>query len=249
MIDKLKVQEKFQKSLNSYDKEAFVQRKMAANLVQILKKIAGNKFDSVFEIGCGTGILTEMIVNEIEFENFTANDIVKQCENLVTKYHKKINFVFGDAEQREIIKGSQDLIISNAVFQWFDNMEKVYKNLHGKLNKNGIVAFTTFSPENLGEVRMLTGVGLDYLPLNKLKKLSSPYFHCLYQNTENISLFFKSPMKVLRHFKNTGVNSVCTKIMQGKELKTFINKYENQYGNEGSVSLTYTPITILLQKK
>ncbi len=249
MINKEKVTQKFKQSLKSYNQEAFVQKKMANHLTNAILKVRGNNFNSIFEIGCGTGILTNLLYTSFKFNLYTANDIVKECGPIIKEKFENINFIFGDAENQEIISPNTNLIVSNAVVQWFENLPLFFENAYKKLKGKGVLAFTTFSKDNLREVRMLTGTGLNYLSLNEIEKYGNKFFKTLYKNEETITLFFKSPMKVLKHFKKTGVNSVCTKAMTGKELKNFINKYEKQFGNEGSVSLTYTPITIVFEKR
>ena len=37
----------------------------------------------VLEIGCGTGLLTELAVKNISFKNYTAVDIVPECEKYI----------------------------------------------------------------------------------------------------------------------------------------------------------------------
>lgn len=249
MIDKQKVKEKFQKSLQTYNQEAFVQKKMAYNLKNMLKNCCGNRFDSIFEIGCGTGLLTEILINSLDFKEYRANDLVPGCIEFVKPFIDEENFFPGDAEKENLIGKNQDLIISNAVFQWFEDMEYVFKTLHNKLNKKGILAFTTFSKDNLKEVKSITGNGLPYITEKEMIKKGAEYFDLIDFKEEEITLFFKSPMKVLKHFKHTGVNSLGTKAMVGKELKNFINEYEKNFGNEGSVSLTYTPMTFLFRRK
>jgi malonyl-ACP O-methyltransferase BioC len=249
MINKEKVAKKFKQSLESYNQEALVQKKTAKHLTQAILRLQGKTFNSIFEIGCGTGILTELIYNSFSFNKYTANDIVNECKLIITKKFKNINFVCGDAEKQEIITPNTSLIVSNATVQWFENLPLFFENAYNKLEQNGILAFTTFSKDNLREVRMLTGTGLNYLSLNEIEKYGNKFFKTVYKKEETITLFFKSPMNVLKHFKKTGVNSICTKAMTGKELKNFIYRYEKQFGNEGCVSLTYTPITVIFKKQ
>lgn len=249
MIDKEKVKDKFKKSLKTYTNEAFVQKQMALNLKDKLIENCGDNFNSIFEIGCGTGILTEILIKSLDFKEYRANDLVEQCLEFVKPFIDELHFFPGDAEDENLITNSQDLIISNAVFQWFLNLENVFKTLSKKLNKDGILAFTTFTKDNLKEVRSITNSGLPYKSKDEILKISKPYFNCEFNEQDEITLFFKSPMEVLKHFKKTGVTAIGSKTMGSKELKEFIYKYEKQFGNEGSVSLTYTPMTFIFRRK
>lgn len=55
-----------------------------------------------------------------------------------------------------------NLIISNAMFQWFDNLEKSIDKIKFSLDKNGILAFSTFGLDNYKEITSLTGLTLKY---------------------------------------------------------------------------------------
>ena len=46
-----------------------------------------------------------------------------------------------------------DLIISNAMFQWFDNLDKAIETLKLSLEKDGVIAFSTFTPSNFKEIK------------------------------------------------------------------------------------------------
>ena len=60
------IKKQFEKSFNSYNQNAIVQRLMAEKLVKNLSLIKAD-FNSILELGCGTGILTKEIVKAIKF--------------------------------------------------------------------------------------------------------------------------------------------------------------------------------------
>ena len=138
-----------------------------------------------------------------------------------------------------------DLIISNAMFQWFKDLEKVssvYKNL---LNKGGILAFSTFSPENFKEIRALTGLTLDYKSLQEIKNIFAKNYEVIYLEEFTHTLSFTTPLELLAHMKNTGVNSLTAQHWTFKEVKDFCDKYKALYPN---ISLTYSPIIVICKK-
>ena len=69
MSDKNLIRQRFQKSLKTYCSNAAVQIIMAQKLTDMLGR---NKFSSVFEVGCGAGILTEKIKEKISYKSYTA---------------------------------------------------------------------------------------------------------------------------------------------------------------------------------
>lgn len=60
MINKDLVKFRFQKSINTYDNCAVIQKEMAHLLIEKILANCGNSFDKVFEFGAGTGFLSKI---------------------------------------------------------------------------------------------------------------------------------------------------------------------------------------------
>ena len=150
--------------MDKYDENAFVQRITAEKLVSSLSQ---KKFDKILEIGCWTGILTKQIEQNLVFQKYFANDIVEKSKNYIDGIISKNTFVCGNAQKIKLPQ-KVDLIISNAVFQWFENLDKVLEYYSSLLKIDGIIAFSTFSPENFLEIREVTGLTLNYKDIDKL---------------------------------------------------------------------------------
>ena len=143
------IKNQFEKSLNKYNENAAVQKLMAEKLVTETAKIK-REFDNILELGSGAGMLTNEASKTFKFKKYFANDLVEKSQNYVKNIISDATFYCGNAQK---IKPSvkMDLIISNAMFQWFKTIDADnYKNL---LNSNGILAFSSFSPENFKEIR------------------------------------------------------------------------------------------------
>ncbi len=87
MIEKKSVEKNFSKGAESYDKYAIVQKYMAEKLFEIIKT-KGENYKEIIEIGCGTGIFSEKIVNFFENSNFEFVDISNE---MILKAKLKIN--------------------------------------------------------------------------------------------------------------------------------------------------------------
>lgn len=142
MIKKDLVKKNFGKSSTSYNEFAKVQKHMAVELI----KFAPQNFDNIkiLEIGCGTGILSKEILGRFPNCTLTLFDI---SENMI-EYCKKefgftVDYLVGDAEEFEF-EGKYDLIISNATFQWFNNLEITVEKLKKQLRPKGQILFSTF---------------------------------------------------------------------------------------------------------
>lgn len=236
------IKKNFQKSIDSYAKNAVVQNAMAEKLVQAIRP---KRFDNILELGAGAGVLTEKISKNIIFNRYYANDLVEKSEFYVKKYIPNTYFFTGDF-RRINFKRNFDLIISNAVFQWFKNLDKVIETCSDMLEKDGVLAFSTFSPDNLAEFREVSGLSLEYKSVDYIKKILEKNFSIMSIESFEHKLQFDNPLKILAHMKSTGVNSLADKGWGIKDVKNFCDRYKLLYPD---LTLTYTPIVVVCQKK
>ncbi|MDD3012791.1 MAG: malonyl-ACP O-methyltransferase BioC [Candidatus Gastranaerophilales bacterium] len=247
-INKELVRKRFQRSLNTYDNEATVQKRMALSLINFLTTNAGNKFDKILEIGCGTGNLTRQTIQNLDHKELIVNDIVEETEKYVQNLSSKIFFIPGDAENIDL-PTNLDLIISNASFQWMADLPEFLKKLHSCLNKDGILAFTSFSPDNFSEISKLTDNKLQSYSLIELIYLVNDYYETVYTHNEMEKLNFNSPLEVLEHVKQIGVNAMAQRFWTKKDLNEFKINYIKYFSNDGKVNLTYCPDYYVLKAK
>ncbi len=237
------IKNQFEKSLETYTENAIVQQIMAKKLADELSKIRTD-FDNILELGAGTGILTKELIKNLNFKNYYANDLVEKSEIYVKKLIPDAVFYHGNAQK---IKPSRkpDLIVSNAMFQWFKNLEKVSQHYKTLLEKGGILAFTTFSKDNFKEIKELTGLSLEYKSIDEILQILEKDYEILYKEEFAQTLKFNTPLELLAHMKNTGVNSLTSKHWTFKEVKEFCDNYKEKYSQ---INLTYSPIVIICRK-
>ena len=247
------VRTRFAKSLYSYKSHAEVQTRMAETLIEELRRLQFTRFESVLEIGCGSGLLTERFLKTFQADTFYANDLVESCEEMVSdivRQYPQGNFTFigGDIEQHVAeLPGELDLLISNATFQWLEDFESFLPRLKAHMKPNGTLAFSTFGPHNLSEIRHLSGNSLTYLRREAIQDLLKQHFQVMTCSEELVPLTFPSPRQVLNHLRLTGVNGVSQQKWTKSNLKTFEQRYREEFGHEGQVSLTYHPILCLVR--
>lgn len=243
-IDNKHIKKQFEKSMQDYDQNATVQMLMAMKMVFELTKIS-KTFENVLELGSGTGVLTKQLARELNFKNYVANDLVEKSKNYVQKFIPQSTFYCGNALKIKPSKKA-DLIVSNAMFQWFPSLEKAIQTIKSNLKNEGILAFSTFSPNNFKEITDLTGLSLQYRTQEEIEKiLKDEGFKILYSEQFSEELKFKTPLELLAHMKKTGVNSLSEKTWTITKVKEFCDKYTKKYPN---AKLTYSPIIIIAQK-
>ncbi len=272
-MDKQLIAERFAKARSTYTREARVQQQVAAKMMRMLTDVVSAsehslpeeiaaRFRHIVEFGCGTGSYSRILLHTLQPETLLLNDLCREMEECVGELcsvptaeppkeatEVDVCFLPGDAESLDFPKET-DLITSCSTLQWFSNPEAFFLRCHRALTQDGILAFTTFGTENMSQIRHLTGHGLDYLPLEELQRLLSPYFDLLHAEEEIVSLPFSTPQAVLKHLKQTGVTGTEKKVWTRGRLQAFCEEYIRQFTDETeSVTLTYHPIYIIAKKK
>lgn len=249
MIDKTLIRTRFARNLESYAAEAAIQREMARNLLDQLHLALGKReFETIAEIGCGTGILTDLLEERFDFAQLHLIDLVPEC----AQFHRnRANAQFhpGDVETMEL-PHEVDLILSNAVFQWVDDPAMLLRRLATALKPGGILSFTTFGPENCREIAALTGTGLRYYSSAEWGEFLKPEFELLACSDERYILEFPDPLAVLHHLKSTGVTGVApTERWNRRKLTEFRHRYREMFSLDNQhVSLTYHPLTLTARR-
>ena len=230
----------FTKAKDTYKKNAIIQEKMAKKLIYETVKNFGKDFKNVFEIGSGTGLLTNEICNGMNFEKLFLNDLTENFTEIFPyKYYK------GDILNIEIYENF-DLIMSNAVFQWIDDKERLFSKLYGLLNSNGMLSFTTFGRENFCQIKDISGFGLEYKDIEPF--LNKTGFEILYFEEELETLYFESVQKILEHIKLTGVGTNANCLWTKRKYETFRKEYLKHFSDNNGVELTYHPQYFILRK-
>ena len=124
---------------------------------------------SVLDIGCGTGLLSRELARRLHIRRFVANDLVAECGPRVEGAVKQLagaafSFHPGDIERLDLPPAAFDLVASNAVFHWLDDPAGLLERLAAALREGGLLAFTTFGPDNLREVAAVGGTGAPLPP-------------------------------------------------------------------------------------
>ncbi len=242
MTNKTLLAKRFAKSLETYNDNAKVQRIMANKLLTYLDC---SKYNKILEIGCGTGLLTELCVNKLKFQKYTANDIVPECKNYITQILPQTEFLAGDIEECiNKLDENYDLIISNAAFQWLNKFYPTVKLLVSKLTTNGILLFSTFGDRNFKEIFQITHKKLPYYSKDTLCNILSEFKPIIEEET--CVLNFQTAHDILKHLKLTGVNA----IEPVSWTKSDIVKFEKEYQKTcpTAPTLTYNPIYIKIYK-
>lgn len=251
-IDKSLIKQRFARSVDTYDVHARVQQYMAKQLLHYILKFE-QQFDTVLELGAGTGFCTRELLSQLQIKEIHCNDLVAAYEpklrSIAHQFNANLEFIETDLEDTSLFKGQYNLIASAATLQWIIKLDELFKGLSMKMKEGAMLAFSSFGSRNLFEVRDVMRSGLFYASLENVAETVEAHFHVKCATEEEQVLYFNEPLDVLKHLKFTGVNALFKTRWTKKDLVAFSELYKQKFSTEKGVSLTYHPMYIIANKK
>ena len=215
----------FYKYYNEYENYSLAQKQVAKNLLDYMGKsnIFNIQINSIFEIGCGTGIFTREYRKYFLHSDLILNDIFD-----VREFIKDIDYnIFIQENIEELDIPKSDLVVSSSVFQWIKDKDSLIRNIAENTDN---LCFSSYVSGNLIEIKNHFDISLDYLNIEEFKEILKKYFSSVKYYSETIKLDFEAPMAVLKHLKYTGVTGFQkTSISKIKTFKDNILTYKVAY--------------------
>ncbi|WP_027417691.1 malonyl-ACP O-methyltransferase BioC [Aneurinibacillus terranovensis] len=262
MIDKQLLRKRFSEHAKTYDEYANVQKKMAKELIHSLSKKRCEEKINILEIGCGTGYFTNLLCEAFPKARITAVDLapgmIKMAKEKMNE--ERITFLCGDIEEMTL-EGSYDFIVSNATFQWLNNLQTVIERLCQLLKRDGSLLFSTFGNKTFHELHtsyertkeklqlpISSSPGQSFYSLEELYQvceqalISSAAFPFEITGRQQLELeYFQTVRAFFASIKKIGANNSneensCQRPSFFREL---INTYETNYRDETGVKATY----------
>ncbi|OBW95271.1 hypothetical protein QV08_03435 [Gallibacterium salpingitidis] len=249
LINKNQIKNRFAAAQASYPQNALAQQQINQHLIQLLAKTERRHFQQILEIGCGTGDFTARLLDYATVERFYLNDLY-QSESITDLLRKQAHwqFIEGDIEQLPLSE-KFDLIASASTVQWLEDKPQFLQRCATQLKAYGTLLFNSFAPDNLSEIRELTGIGLVYPQVEQWQQWLKSSFTIQHLSVETIQLSFPSPLAVLQHLRNTGVTATQKQFWTKQKLQRFVAEYQDRFSNKnGQVSLTYCPLYVVAVK-
>ncbi|OQX14179.1 MAG: hypothetical protein BWK76_15105 [Desulfobulbaceae bacterium A2] len=249
-----RLRQSFRRARAVYDREARVQDAVAAHLLALLETAQPDFAPRLaLEAGCGTGLLSSRLLARYgsSLTTFWANDLLAEHEEDLrgrpNPPHTQLHFLAGDIEQIDLPTGL-DLVISSSTLHWAGDLPRLTARLAACLRADGILALALYGPDNLRELRELTGDGLDYPTLGGMRAHLAPWGTVLLSREEHQRLWFRDPRAVLGHLRHTGANALTRRGWTRDGLARFVQDYQARFGEDRGVPLSYHPLYLLLQR-
>lgn len=141
---------------SDYDRHARVQRLVARRLAMRIAALPLPSSPRILEIGCGTGFLTEALIEQGIGGEWLITDIspemVDRCRRRVGEADDR-RFAVLDGEYGTPDAGPFDLVCSSLVMQWFDDHHAALDRMIGWLTPPGHCIFATLGAGSFAEWR------------------------------------------------------------------------------------------------
>ena len=258
-MDKQLIASRFAKARNTYSQAAKAQRQVAEKMLHLVSQAHPLPPQRVVEVGCGTGLYSQLLLQAFHPQALTLIDLCPEMEPLIhellshptggTAPLTHLHFIAGDAEELPLPAGA-DLITSCSTIQWFEQPARFLQRCADALRPGGLLALSTFGAANLREIRTLTGHGLHYPSLAEWQVMAPPTLEWQHLDEEEVTLWFPSPVEVLRHLKETGVTGTEKQMWSRQRLARFTCSYQQQFSAaSGQVPLTYHRLYLIGRKR
>lgn len=211
----------------SYDVNCNLQKNVGKRLMELLSPFKTHT-SNIIDLGCGTGIVTEMLAKQTSYANFHAVDIAEQM--LITA-KKRLNFYQIDvyANDFENFKNTDtkfDLVFSNLSLHWSLDFPRTLENVKHVMNDQGILAFTiplqgTFSELNTNSVN-------PFIDLAYIDNLLATYgYEIKVSCRESFIYNFENKLNALKSIKKIGANFLINRNHFGLRGKAFLDNIIN----------------------
>jgi len=254
---KEQIAQRFGKAAPYYEQHADLQRQVAERLIASLepwREIIPE--GPLVELGCGTGFVTEGLVDLYPDREIQVTDISEEmiafCRQKLDD-HTNLDFFVQDAEQPPYEEPHYGLTISGFTAQWFENPAQTLGQWL-EITKPGGLLLTSFPGnesfpqwrEKCQELGLpFTGNDLPDVEEMVVKMSLGPAQLDYYEDT--ITQTYESAGDFFRHLKQVGASTQQSgRSLSPRELKMLIDHWDTS--SEGEVSVSYHVVFLAVKK-
>ena len=264
MNHKQAIQRNFSRRGATYDRYARVQPWMAAELLRGCRE-ALVRARTVFEVGCGTGYLTQCLRQANPTATLVALDLDRSLLKIARQRlagDTDIHFVAADGEA--FSGGRYDLIIANSVFQWFSRPRETLQEYYRVLRPGGCLAFSALGPNTFRELdsafRQAAGdppwpespgvVALSFSsPWKWQRFLGQAGFQEVIVQREEYTENYATVQDFLRALQGTGATNPVPRPLSPRLFRHMAAIYHQAFEVDGCIPVTYEVIWAWAQKR
>jgi malonyl-CoA O-methyltransferase len=154
-IQRQEVRASFDRASATYEAAAVLQARVSDELLARLEPF-DFKPAVVVDLGAGTGRMTGELKKRYRRSLVVAVDLAPGMLHEARRHQqflRRFERVCGDAMRLPLADASVDVIVSSLMLQWCDPPDQAFAEIRRVLKPDGFVAFSTFGPDTLRELR------------------------------------------------------------------------------------------------
>ncbi len=154
-LDRRQLRRAFERASTGYDRAAVLQATVRERLLarfEYVKLVP----ESIVDAGCGTGHASRELKRRYPRALVIALDIATGMLHAAGRQRgwlRRFERVCADARSMPFADASVDLLYSNLMLQWCDDLDALFAEFSRVLKPHGLLTFSTFGPDTLKELR------------------------------------------------------------------------------------------------
>lgn len=214
-MNKTAVAKAFSQAATQYDQAAHLQREVADRLLNVTIANTPNKFDTLVDLGTGTGYCLPKLNAQFQPDTLYALDLSASMLKEALKKQPNATTIVGDLEAPPLPANSIDLAFSSLAVQWLDSPDTFIHNIVCALKPNGFLAVATLGPQTLIELKTAWANVDDADHVNTFTPLSDwqhalnrPDIHVRHCAVLTLTRTYSTPLTLLQELKALGANHI-----------------------------------------
>lgn len=256
LLERGRIRESFDRAAAGYDRAASLQRRAAERL---LGQVQAYEIEpaTILDAGCGTGYGAQLLATRFPRAALCCLDIAPSMLATARERAAALRaYVCADAERLPLKSHSIDLLWSNAMLQWCNDLPATLSGFASVMKRGGLLALTTFGPRTLAELRMAFDDG--YTHVSRFAEegaiaaaLGGAGFHGIAIESRSTVLRYPDVASLMRSLKTIGAGNATAGRARGLTGKTswraMSERYEALRGSEG-LPATYELVYVTARK-
>ncbi len=234
------------RAATSYDDASMLHREISARLLERLELVRLTP-QAILDAGCGTGGASAALLKRYRGARVTALDLSEAMlaqAGRKQKLFRKFQRVCADLAALPLAADSQELVISNLALHWSNDLDQVVSEFARVLRPGGLLSFSTFGPDTLGQLRAAWASVDNYNHVNLFvdmhdigDALIRAGFADPVLDVEHLTVTYHSLDELLRDLKATGEGNATAGRPRGlstpRQLASLAEAYESNRNADG----------------
>jgi len=154
LLDRAAILRHFGRAASTYDQSAVLAEQLRRQMMERLALVAFSP-GAILDLGCGTGSGAKALAARWPQARVIALDASRAMlrGSGTLEASSRIDLLCADAETLPLADASFDLVFSNLLLPWCEDIDAVLAEVARVLRPRGVFTFTTFGPDTLVELR------------------------------------------------------------------------------------------------